>query len=259
MDPLKPKESNIQPTEASSAPVTHQTVKLSRKDRHALMKQYRRGIVSQEDLHRCGIDGKGFDFLYSQFRLGGLSRIESWYNACFIYILHRFDQSEKQVSHELQNTYSHPKGWYRDSFYTWRNNFWSHLLGILQRIPTAWLKVKESFRDLPANLKKSHHRRTVRMDNSFRLFVNACRGLRRTGKILIPLICAMPLIFCVHQQVNSTIALEVYVNGAYVGAVENGDVLIQAKKMLERNLSSALGDSFHLPTILPIILHISAT
>lgn len=208
------------------------------------MKQYRRGIVTVEDLRRCGIDCNGFDFQYSQFRLGGLNRIESWYNAVFLYALHRFDQSEKHVAHELKNTFSHPKGWYKDSFYTWRNNFWSHTLAVLQRIPKMQLAVRDCFKSLPAKAKQAHHKRTVRMDNSFRSFVSFCRRLKGGAALLVPLCLALLLGFAAYRRLDSDIALDLYVNGQYIGAVPNGDMLVDAQRMLEKNLSDATGDSF---------------
>ncbi len=218
--------------------------RLSRKMRRDMMKQYRRGIVTEEDLHRYGIDCNGFDFQYSQFRLGGLSRIESWYNAVFLYALHRFDQSEKHVPRELKNTFSHPKGWYRDSFFTWRNNFWSHMLALLQRIPKIQLAVRDYFKALPEKLRQGHHHRTVRMDNSFRVFVNFCRSLKSAGKILLPICCAGLFGFFAYKQLDYNIALDVFVNGEPIGAVSNGDVLVNAQRMLEKNLSDSAGDTF---------------
>lgn len=218
--------------------------KLSRKQRREKMKQYRHGLISQEELIRCGIDCKGFDFLYSQFRLGGLSRIESWYNTVFIRVLHRFDESEKKISHELKNTYSHPNGWYQDSFYTWRNNLWSHILTFLQRFPVLYRKTCEFFRALPDTLRRSHHRHVVHMDNSFRVFVSFCRGLSRLGRLLIPIVVSIPLLYVVHAKLDQTVALDIYVNGDYVGVVNNGDVLVKAQRMLEKNLSAAMGDTF---------------
>lgn len=219
-------------------------VRLSRKERREKMKQYRRGLISQEELIRCGIDCKGFDFLYSQFRLGGLSRVESCYNALFIRVLHRFDQSEKKISRELKNTYSHPNGWYKDSFYTWRNNLWSHILTFLQRFPVFYRNVCEFFVALPDTLRSSHDRHVVHMDNSFRSFVSFCRGLSRFGRILVPLAVSTLLLYPVHAKLERTVALDIYVNGDYVGTVSNGDVLVNTQHMLEKNLSASIGDTF---------------
>lgn len=205
---------------------------------------YRRGNVAAEYLLKKGIDQNDFGFVYANSRVGGLSRIESFYNALYIHSLGKFDSSKKSVSSELKNTFSHPKGWYRDSFYTWKNNFWSRFFSFLQYIPRIASKITDFIKGIPGALKQGFETGTAKMDNSFRVFVGICRFSVKLTGIILPIALSVLLYSYATSSLDNSIALDVYVNDEYIGAVESGDKLISARRMLEKNLSASIGDTF---------------
>lgn len=218
--------------------------KLSRADRRTALRAYKKGKITEDQLERYGIKKTDYSFVYCSSRKNGLSRTDSFYNALYIHSLYRFDRSKKRVPDELKNTFSHPKGWYNDSFYTWKNNFWSRFFAVLQRIPLFLDSLKDVLMNLPKNIKKKYRRGTEQMDNSFRLFVGICRGLRKTAIFLIPFALVIPFTIYAADMLGDEPMLEVYINGDYIGIVESDDVIISSKRLLEKNLSAAIGDSF---------------
>lgn len=229
---------------AKTANASKKSKKLSRKARKSLLRSFRNGKITSEHLFARGIKQHDFDYFYVLSRKGGLSRIESFYNALFIHSLRRFDKSEKRISDELANTFSHPKGWYDDPFHTWQNNFWSKTLVFLQRVPHALVAIKGFFKKLPSSISLFFDKISASMDNTFRLFINMCKLLKKAAIIFLPLVCAVPMLGYATQKANEYVALDVYINGDYVGAVASADSIISSKRMLEKNMSSAIGDNY---------------
>ncbi len=221
-----------------------QNNKLSKKARKALLRDYRSGKISDEQLFADGIKHNDFDYFYAASRKNGLSRAESFYNALFVHSLRRFDKSKKHISDELTNTFSHPKGWYVDSFYTWKNNFWSKLLSVLQYIPRILYSAKCFFKKLPSAIASFFDSANVMMDNTFQVFIGLCKGVKKIAIFILPLICAVFMYVYADQKLNENVALDVYINGNYVGTVPSANSIISSKRMLEKNMSSAIGDNY---------------
>lgn len=218
--------------------------KINRRQKRALLRLYRKGSVSEEYLASFGIHDSDYGFVYSLSRKNGLSRLESFYNAFYIHSLYRFDKSEKHVPDELKNMFSHPKGWYKNSFYTWENNFWSRLLIFLQKIPLFLYSAGRTISSLPSKIRKKCRRGNENLDNSFKLFVNCYRFSKKAAAVLIPVILAVPMTIYAVNILDDEPALEVYVNGEMIGVVESDDVIISARKLLEKNLSASTGENF---------------
>lgn len=200
--------------------------------------------ISHEELISAGIRESDFDFVYYTSRNSGLSFVESFYNAIYIHSLERFDKSEKTVSSELVNTFSHPRGWYKNSFRTWKDNFWSRFFSVLQKVPKSSEIVANRIKEMPSNAKKQFDNSAARMDNSVRVF----RGIRylflKLVHFLSPIVLAIVLFSYAIGNLDKNIALEIYVNGEKIGAVESSDQLVASKRLLEKNLSDSIGDNF---------------
>ncbi len=215
--------------------------KLTDKQRKALMKLYRKGSVSAEYVEKFDIDKSSYDYIYASSRRSGLSVPESFYNALFVSTLNTFDKSKKKVSDELKNTYSHPKGWYENQFMTWKNNFWSFLLSFLQSIPLFL----NSVRSLPGKTKGAYDRSAARMDNSFKLFVSFVRFLKRCLSFIIPACLGILLVIALHNSLDDTVAVDIFINGEYIGVVEDFDIISETKRDLERNIVSPVDDGIN--------------
>lgn len=242
MNPLQDNNQPLSGDNAAKAP--YKKTKLSLKERRLLLKQYRRDAVSREYIFSRGIKGYSFGYNYHESRKNGLSVFESFYNAVFIHSLRKFDKSQKHVTDELANTFSHPKGWYGDSFYVWKNNFWSRFLELLQRVPHAFSAICVFFAELPSRIAVLFNAIVSGTDNSFRLLVNIYKITKRIALVILPVICAIPMAGYAMQKLSDRVALDVYVNGQHIGAVISADSIISSKRMLEKNLSSAIGDTY---------------
>lgn len=234
-------------TESISAPhgaIPGAKKKLSHRERRVLLRLFRKGNVPEEYLYQSGFKSTDYGLVYASSRKNGLSRFESFYNALFIHALYRFDKSKKDVPEELKNTFSHPKGWYSDSFYTWKNNFWSRFVGMLQRFPQLLRRFGEFFRHLPANIVRRYHAGVERIDSSFGIFSGFLRLLGDAVPLLIAAAIALPLGFYASGLMRRELVLEVSLEGTPIGTVSSDKVIADAKALIEKNLSAAIGDSF---------------
>lgn len=219
--------------------------KLSGKDKKALLKLYRRGKVSEEYLFYYGISEKDFGFVYHNSRKNGLSRKESFYNAAYIFSQHRYDNSKKKVSKELENTFSHPKGWYGDTSNEWKSNIWSKICGFLSAIPSVSLKISKRTRKAFSKIRKGYNRGTSHMNTSYKVYLNFFRLLKKMLSVAIPVVCFVLFLNYATEKIDNAASLGVYVNGELVGAVRNESELIEAKKQIEMGFSHDIGEPFY--------------
>lgn len=239
MDKLKNQNDNNSQTAFSGAPK-----KLSRSERRGLLKLYKNDKVDEAYLFERGIQHTDFDYVYAMSSKSGLSFGESVYNALYINSLHRFYNSNKKVSDELRNTFEHPKGWYGDSFKTWKGNFWSGVFGFIQRVPIVRVSVESFVSALPKKLRKRYRRGTERMDNSFKLVEGMGRFFKRCAVAIVGLVIIVPIVIHLYGKVTEDVALEVFVNGASVGVTNSYDEITTIKKNVEAFISESIGESF---------------
>lgn len=241
----KEKEPKVNNEEAQILSAASKKSKLSGKEKKALLRLYRRGKVTDEYLFSRGISEWDFSYFYQCSRKNGLSVKDSLYNAAYISSLHRFDESKKQVSKELENSYSHPKGWYGDSTNEWKSNFWSKICSVLGRIPTFSVKTKKFFRKRVSKIRKGYNRGTSHMNVSYKVYINFFRILKRLLKLAIPVVCVVLFFNYASGKIDNAASLGIYVNGEYVGAVKNEAELIAAKEQIEDGFSKEIGETFY--------------
>lgn len=217
---------------------------MNRKLRRKLLTGFINDVVTVAELEENGIKYNDFDFVYYSSRKSGLSVAESFYNAIYIHSLNMFDKSDKEVSSELENTFSHPKGWYKNTFHTWKDNFWSRFFSLLQTIPEKNENLANKFKQLPANAKKSFDSSAARMDNSVRVFRALKSLFVKILGVLLPIVLAGAFFAYTADVLEKNIALEIYINGEKIGTVASADDLVAAKRLLEKNLSDSIGDTF---------------
>ncbi|MBE6572007.1 MAG: M23 family metallopeptidase [Ruminococcaceae bacterium] len=241
----KEKQQEILSGKAVAAPSDAKKQKLSRKEKKALLKLYRRGKVSDEYLFSRGISEWDFSYFYQCSRKNGLSFKDSFYNAAYVSSLHRFDQSKKTVSKELENTYSHPKGWYGDSTNDWKGNIWSRLCAFLGALPVLSAKVKKIFKKRIKKIRKGISRGTSHMDRSYKVYINFFRVLKKLLSVAIPVACFVLFINYATDKVDNAASLGIYVNGELVGSVKSEAELIEAKEQIEIGFTKELGEPFY--------------
>ena len=219
--------------------------KLSGKEKKALLKLYRRGKVSDEYLFSRGISEWDFSYFYQCSRKNGLSFKDSFYNAAYVSSLHRFDKSKKNVSKELENAYSHPKGWYGDSTNDWQGNVWSKLCAFLGALPVFSTKVKKIFKKRIKKIRKGISRGTSHMDRSYKVYINFFRALKKLLALAVPVACFVLFINYATTKVENAASLGIYVNDELVGSVKSEAELIEAKEQIEIGFTKELGEPFY--------------
>lgn len=217
---------------------------MNRKLHKQFVNDYINGLITLEELKKSGIDSNDYYFVYRTSRESGLSVAESFYNAIYIHSLDRFDKSDKQVSSELKNTFSHPKGWYKNTFRTWKDNFWSKFFSFLQTVPKKLEYLSKSFKALPQNARKSFDTGAAKMDNTVRIFRGVLSVFLKILGVFCPIVLAALLFTYTSDTLNKNIALDIYINGENIGTVRSSDDLIASKRLLEKNLSESIGDNF---------------
>ncbi len=230
---------------ADAANIVPKKTKLSKKEKKALLKLYRRGKVSDEYLFSRGISEWDFSYFYQCSRKNGLSIKDSLYNAAYVSSQRRFDDSKKIISKELENTFSHPKGWYGDRSNDWKGNFWSAICSFLGGIPVFSAKTGKYIRKRFSKLRKGYNRGTSHMDRSYKVYINFFRLLKSLLKVAIPIACLALFIGYATDKIDNAASLGIYVNGEYVGAVRNEKELIIAKEKLEDGFSKEIGEPFY--------------
>ncbi len=218
--------------------------KLSKKDEKRLLSLYRKGKVTRETLECYQLRCDSFLYVYSVSRANKLSLFESVYNGLFISSLSRFYSSKKYVTEELFDTFSHPNGWYKNQYLTWKNNFWSRFVEFLQHVPKFIFSICDTAKKLPSAIVRSGHKSAASMDNSFRFFLAVCRAVGKIAKPICIVALVLLLSFTIRETAGSSIALDVYLDGEYIGCVENSDMLTNAKKQLEKSISTPLGTNY---------------
>ena len=219
--------------------------KLSAKEKKALFKLYRKGKVTEEYLLYYGISESDFRFVYHTSRKNGLSKKESFYNAAYISSQRKFDESKKTLSKELENTFSHPKGWYGDSSNSWRGNIWSKICSFLGAIPIVSDKLKTSLKKRFSKIRKGYNKGTSHMNISYKVYLNFLRLLKKLVTLALPIVCFVLFLSYATQKVDNAASLGVYINGELVGAVRNESELIEAKKQIEEGFSIDIGEPFY--------------
>ena len=198
------------------------------------------------------VDDNPYDFqnptvreLYDAFRRNELNAIESFYNALYLRANDNYYASAMSVKNKYKNVYDHPASWYKDNkdgkIYT--HNKWWIAVKLLESVPHALEKmgqVAEKSRELQKMfLGMFEHSR-----------VSAKKAASLVGALLMIAGSAAMLEFwsqTAEERKEKLIpALQLYVNGEFVGNVESIDAVEKAKNRTENEVSLELGRRYEL-------------
>lgn len=193
-------------------------------------------------------DDNPFDFnnpslkvLYSDFRTNGLSRLESCFNALYLWCYDNYYSSGVPIKNKYKNIYAHPTSWFRNAHGMWKHNKWSVAVRLLEIIPT----ISRTTEKLLQKKKKFKENFWKTFEYSHK---SASKALRLTAYLLMT--AATVTIIAVWsnsiKQLDMIPALKLYVDGKYVGDVLSVYDAESAKDGVEKSLSVNLGSSFSL-------------
>ena len=203
--------------------------------------------VSRETLNNSEIR---FRELYRTFRENKLSRLESAYNAAYLYCNDKYYTSGAQLRNRYRNIYAHPNTWFRHGGAMWRHNKWSAAVKLLELLPAAKRSADYTAKATEPVKGKFY---------SFLHYVEYSHmGIKTIGKFLSGLgvlaLCVLLFggtVYSIHCRFNEkTPMLEVYVDGEYVGLSDSVETVEQALRTFEESESMLLGRAFALDCLL---------
>lgn len=218
--------------------------KCSKAKRRSLLKLYRKGNIPKEYLSNYGISEKSFDFLLAYYRKNGLSLIDSFYNASYIYSVYRTDSSKRALKSEYENFISHPRGWFNENDAVLKNNKWSLANTALAFLPKVIRAGALVFSALSLKFKNALRNARAHADNIVGRSLSIFGFVKRNFALI-----SFALLLCAFVSYSSHIIsgpayLNVYVDGEMIGSVQNASEVENVKLSLEKNISESLGKTY---------------
>ncbi|MBO4949715.1 MAG: M23 family metallopeptidase [Clostridia bacterium] len=193
-------------------------------------------------------DDNPFDFnnptlkeLYQDFRKNKLSRLESGFNALYLWCYDNYYSSGVPIKEKYKNIYAHPTAWFKNAHGMWKHNKWSIAVKLLEIVPT-----------ISRSLEKAGKKRQNFKENFWKTFEyshkSASKALSFAAYFLM--LAATVVIVAVWnnntKQLDLVPALELYIDGEYVGDVLSVYDAEAAKDSVEKSLSVNIGSSYSL-------------
>ena len=75
--------------------------------------------------------------LYRNFRSGGLTVVESGFNALYLWCYDNYYSSVVPIKDKYKNIYAHPSSWFKNTHHMWKHNKWSVAVKILENAKTS--------------------------------------------------------------------------------------------------------------------------
>lgn len=187
--------------------------------------------------------------LYKDFRKGGLSVVESAYNALYLYCNERYtaEKDELEAKEKYKNIPAHPLEWHKyTADVTKKHNKWSLAVTALEFLP----KIKRKL-----YLGDEYVRYTMRRVKSFgQNFETSHTAIKLLGRVAAKtgmwVVIAASAAFClmsVHYKVaGNTPGMELYINGEYKGVCDSISAAEIAKTTFEVTETRLLGATYEL-------------
>ena len=231
-------------TDVPSQNVSRET---SRKDIYAEEKKRRPGLDKVRQKGNI-TDSDPFDFnnpplkeLYSSFRKGGLTRLESGFNALYLWCYDNYYSSGVPVKNKYKNIYAHPSLWFKNTHHMWKHNKWSIAVKLLEIVPAT-----SSF------IQNQKAKRIKARENFWKTFEYSRSAKKAIGALVVLLalggiVGSLTLwSSSINSRFSKTPALKFYINGSYAGDILSISDAESAKKSIEATLSQSLGTPYYL-------------
>lgn len=179
--------------------------------------------------------------LYRNFRSGGLTVVESGFNALYLWCYDNYYSSGVPIKDKYKNIYAHPSSWFKNTHHMWKHNKWSVAVKILEIVPTiSSFAQKIKLRQMKA---KDGLWKTFEYTSSARKAASWLAVLISLGGIIAAL---TGWSLTVNNHFKKTPALELYINGEYAGEVLSISDTENAKNSIEHTMSQSLGAAYTL-------------
>lgn len=178
--------------------------------------------------------------LYRAFRVSGLSKLDSAFNALYICQSNRLCRMKLDTSRVGEGFFSHPAGWYK-----------ANCEKVRRASRTKTLKALELVAKLIAPLTKSVERLTGKVDffgdSSTVTLRKAVKSFRRALPVTAVVVLSVALFGAVYADSEKTTVIEVNVDGVKVATVSSSDTVEEALDRVNSKISSITGEAFSFP------------
>lgn len=175
--------------------------------------------------------------LYIDFRNNKLSKLESGFNALYLWCYDNYYSSGVPIKNKYKNIYAHPSAWFRNTHHMWKHNKWTIAIRLLEIIPS-----------ITKLFDKTNRAAGTRKERLWRAFEYSHRSAGKAAAFfgyLLALAGIASILVLWHnnvQQFNEYVpALKLYIDGQYVGDVLSVSDAQEAKGRLNRDLSVRFG------------------
>ncbi len=193
-------------------------------------------------------DDDPFDFnnptlkeLYSDFRRNGLTRIESGFNALYLWCYDNYYSSGVPIKDKYKNIYAHPSAWFRNAHGMWKHNKWSVAVKLLEIIPA-----------IARAAEKAGKSRKKFNEKFWKTFEYSHKTVSKALSLAVHLLMFAAIIGVATawtislKQFELVPALELYIDGEYVGDVLSVAEAESARHSIEKSLSVNFGSTYNI-------------
>ncbi len=178
--------------------------------------------------------------LYKGFRENGLSAWDSFYNAAYLKSSDNYYSSDVPVKKEYEHIYAHPKAWFKNQSTLWTHNRWSVLVKIMECLPkisgVGQKTAKTMFNGAKTVGRAFEYSGHFKLENTLFLV------------FLLTIVAATAAVgYGWHQSVKDfkqKPALELYIDGGFVGCVPGISAVEKSKEKVENMISVTLGTGY---------------
>jgi len=185
--------------------------------------------------------------MYARFRANKLSRIESGYNALYLYCNDKYYSSTVGIKEKYKNIYAHPTAWFHNQSDMWKRNKWWAAVRLLEIIPMLQ-RVQHKL----LHLRTRFH---GKLKNLWRHMEYSHIAARSFGRLLKKsfayVLLAAFTVFCavsILGKISFVPALALYIDGSYVGDAPSISDVEKTAATYEDSMSASLGTAYRLET-----------
>ncbi len=201
----------------------------------------KKGGIADDDPY--DFNNPGLSELYRSFRSNKLSPLESGFNALYLWCYDNYYSSDVPVKSKYKNIYAHPSAWFQNAHHMWRHNKWSVIVKILDVIPkishmtqVARAKRQDANDKFLNTMEYSH--KSAKKSVSMLIIIASIGGAAVMAALFGDAV--------ISELYGTSPALQMFIDGEYVGDVLSITDAERARSNTEKAISSTLGTAYKL-------------
>ncbi len=181
-----------------------------------------------------------FAKLYREFRLSGLSKLDSAFNAIYICQTNKFCSRTVDVNNVGEGFFSHPVGWFKEKEERIRRATRTRTLRFLELAAKVMSRFSGSVE--PVKLRSGFF-----FDNSAVTLKNIRKALKKAVPACVAIACSVLLFAAVYADSEKNTVIEFSINGVVAGEVASVETVDEALERVTSGISLVTGKAFSFP------------